>query len=126
MVIASGGSLAHAPTPCTLTRMRTRMCTCACRRTVISGGGSLATHLDDFFEVIGLPVLNGWGLTETSPVLACRRVDQVRVLLCWRMEHTPAVLQGPGALQFCYVGQCLLLTDVRLLSQSYSTSARTH
>ncbi|CAK0773375.1 hypothetical protein CVIRNUC_004059 [Coccomyxa viridis] len=41
--------------------------------TIISGGGSLATHLDDFFEVLSLPVLNGWGLTETSPVLACRR-----------------------------------------------------
>mmetsp|Transcript_18441 Transcript_18441/g.48095 ORF Transcript_18441/g.48095 Transcript_18441/m.48095 type:complete len:769 (-) Transcript_18441:1861-4167(-) len=46
------------------------------RHTVISGGGSLAAHLDDFFEVIGLPVLNGWGLTETSPVLACRRAVQ--------------------------------------------------
>ncbi|KAG2495193.1 hypothetical protein HYH03_006799 [Edaphochlamys debaryana] len=43
------------------------------RKTVISGGGSLAAHLDDFFEAIGVPVLNGWGLTETSPVLACRR-----------------------------------------------------
>ncbi len=50
----------------------------AVRRTIISGGGSLASHLDDFFEVLGLPVVNGWGLTETSPVLACRRVLQVR------------------------------------------------
>lgn len=43
------------------------------QRTIISGGGSLASHLDTFYEVIGLPVLNGWGLTETSPVIACRR-----------------------------------------------------
>lgn len=43
------------------------------RKTVISGGGALAAHLDDFYEALGLPVLNGWGLTETSPVLACRR-----------------------------------------------------
>lgn len=40
---------------------------------VISGGGSLAPHLDDFFEAMGVSVLNGWGLTETSPVLACRK-----------------------------------------------------
>lgn len=43
------------------------------RKTVVSGGGSLAGHLDLFFEAVGLTVLNGWGLTETSPVLACRR-----------------------------------------------------
>jgi len=41
-------------------------------RIVISGGGSLVGHLDLFFEAVGLPVLNGWGLTETSPVLCCR------------------------------------------------------
>ncbi|KAK3237675.1 Long-chain-fatty-acid--[acyl-carrier-protein] ligase AEE15, chloroplastic [Cymbomonas tetramitiformis] len=45
------------------------------QKAVISGGGSLATHLDEFYEVIGLEVMNGWGLTETSPVLACRRLD---------------------------------------------------
>ena len=31
---------------------------------MVSGGGSLATHLDDFFEALGLPVVNGWGLSE--------------------------------------------------------------
>jgi long-subunit acyl-CoA synthetase (AMP-forming) len=33
------------------------------RKVVISGGGSLAPHLDTFYETIGLPVLNGWGLS---------------------------------------------------------------
>ncbi|KAG1659137.1 hypothetical protein FOA52_013806 [Chlamydomonas sp. UWO 241] len=42
------------------------------KQTVISGGGALAPHLDDFYEALGLEVLNGWGLSETSPVLACR------------------------------------------------------
>lgn len=46
------------------------------KTTVVSGGGSLAPHLDDFYEAIGMEVLNGWGLTETSPVLACRRSEQ--------------------------------------------------
>ncbi len=45
------------------------------KKCVVSGGGSLAPHLDDFFEAVGLPVLNGYGLTETSPVLACRAMD---------------------------------------------------
>jgi len=39
----------------------------------ISGGGSLAKHLDDFFEIVGVDVLVGYGLTETSPVTNARR-----------------------------------------------------
>ncbi|MCP9916927.1 AMP-binding protein [Cyanobium sp. ATX 6F1] len=42
-------------------------------RTAISGGGALAPHVDGFFEVIGIELLVGYGLTETSPVLTCRR-----------------------------------------------------
>ncbi len=45
-------------------------------RAAISGGGSLAPYLDDFFEVVGIPIMNGYGLTETSPVVAVRRSDQ--------------------------------------------------
>ncbi len=41
---------------------------------VISGGGSLAKHLDTFYEIIGVEVLVGYGLTETSPVTNVRRV----------------------------------------------------
>jgi long-chain acyl-CoA synthetase len=40
---------------------------------VISGGGSLARHLDNFFDIIGVEVLVGYGLTETSPVTNVRR-----------------------------------------------------
>jgi long-chain acyl-CoA synthetase len=42
-------------------------------RTAISGGGALAIHVDGFFEAVGIELLVGYGLTETSPVLACRR-----------------------------------------------------
>jgi long-chain acyl-CoA synthetase len=42
-------------------------------RTAISGGGALATSVDGFFEAIGIELLVGYGLTETSPVLTCRR-----------------------------------------------------
>ncbi|MBF2064536.1 MAG: AMP-binding protein [Calothrix sp. C42_A2020_038] len=40
---------------------------------LICGGGSLAQHLEDFFEIIGIDILVGYGLTETSPVLSARR-----------------------------------------------------
>jgi long-chain acyl-CoA synthetase len=42
-------------------------------RAAISGGGALALHVDGFFEAIGIDLLVGYGLTETSPVLTCRR-----------------------------------------------------
>ncbi|MGA1133937.1 MAG: AMP-binding protein [Prochlorotrichaceae cyanobacterium] len=42
---------------------------------VISGGGSLAKHLDLFFETIGVELLVGYGLTETAPILTVRRSE---------------------------------------------------
>ncbi|KAG5530900.1 hypothetical protein RHGRI_025750 [Rhododendron griersonianum] len=41
-------------------------------KAAISGGGSLPSHVDRFFEAIGVKVQNGYGLTESSPVAACR------------------------------------------------------
>ncbi|KAL9261449.1 putative acyl-activating enzyme 16, chloroplastic [Drosera capensis] len=38
----------------------------------ISGGGSLPLHVDRLFEAIGVKLQNGYGLTETSPVVAAR------------------------------------------------------
>ena len=38
----------------------------------VSGGGALPPHVDEFFNYIGIPVLKGYGMTETSPVLAVR------------------------------------------------------
>jgi long-chain acyl-CoA synthetase len=39
----------------------------------ISGGGAIAPHIDAFFEAVGIELLVGYGLTETSPVVSCRR-----------------------------------------------------
>ncbi len=42
----------------------------------ISGGGTLPDHVDLFFAALGVELLNGYGLTETSPVLTLRRAER--------------------------------------------------
>lgn len=44
----------------------------------VSGGGSLPLALDEFFLAIGIPLVNGYGLTETSPVICVRRLNDNR------------------------------------------------
>lgn len=46
-------------------------------RGTVSGGGALPRHVDVFFNTVGVPVLEGYGLTETSPVLAVRTFEQL-------------------------------------------------
>jgi long-chain acyl-CoA synthetase len=40
---------------------------------VVSGGGSIADHLENFFEIVGITILSGYGLTETAPITNVRR-----------------------------------------------------
>lgn len=45
-------------------------------KTFVSGGGSLAKHLDNFYEVVNIPLLVGYGLTETAPVTNARTLER--------------------------------------------------
>lgn len=39
----------------------------------ISGGGALPAYVDKFFQAAGILLLEGYGLTETAPILAVRK-----------------------------------------------------
>ena len=41
-------------------------------RIAISGGGALPRHVDEGMLGVGIPIINGYGLTETSPLVALR------------------------------------------------------
>ncbi len=46
-------------------------------RGTVSGGGALPLHIDEFFNAIGIPLFEGYGLTETSPGIAFRTPDHL-------------------------------------------------
>jgi len=45
----------------------------------ISGGGALDQNIGEFLNAIGLSTLQGYGLTEASPVVSCNLPDLVKV-----------------------------------------------
>lgn len=55
---------------------------------MVSGGGALPRHIDTFFEIVGVEIFVGYGLTETSPVTHVRR--------SWRNVRGAAGLPVPG------------------------------
>jgi len=45
----------------------------------VSGGGALDQKIGEFLNAIGLPTLQGYGLTEASPVVSCNLPELVKV-----------------------------------------------
>jgi long-chain acyl-CoA synthetase len=66
----------------------------------ISGGGSLPAKVDHFFNAVGIRLQEGYGLTETAPLVSVRR---------WRASRRGTI------------GQVLPDTEVRIIDQKGRT-----
>lgn len=55
-------------------------------RGTISGGGALPLHIDEFFNAIGIPVYEGYGMTECSPLISMRMPGK---LIVGTVGHVP-------------------------------------
>lgn len=56
---------------------RIRQSVGACLKASISGGGALPPHVDKFFNYVGISVLEGYGMTETSAVISARTKENL-------------------------------------------------
>jgi long-chain acyl-CoA synthetase len=74
----------------------------------ISGGAPLATELAEFFNTVGLPLYQGYGLTETSPVISTNLPGSSRVGTVGRLipgieariaEDGELLVRGPCVMQ---------------------------
>ena len=45
------------------------------QKAIISGGSALAGSLESFYQMCGIPIMVGYGLTECAPLIAHRRSD---------------------------------------------------
>lgn len=47
-------------------------------RFLVSGAAPLSTEVQQFFETIGMPIIEGYGLTETAAPVACNKPQSIR------------------------------------------------
>jgi long-chain acyl-CoA synthetase len=78
---------------------------------IVCGGAPLAPDIELFFDELGLPILNGYGLTETSPVSTMNGLDERRLYSVGRpipnvsvklTDANEVIIKGPNVTQGYY------------------------
>ncbi|MFP4288948.1 MAG: AMP-dependent synthetase/ligase [Bacteroidales bacterium] len=77
-------------------------------RMTISGGGALPSQIDKFFNYVGIPILEGYGMTETCPVISTRSmVDRVIGTVGPPIKETDIKIVDPETSQVLFPDQSL-------------------
>lgn len=75
-------------------------------RLCISGGGALQPQIDEFYQAIGIKIIEGYGITETAPVLS------------FRNQYRPR----PGCVGTVFTDTECRIVDAELLEQAIDTA----
>ncbi len=76
-VLAGLGCIFNFATLDKIVLSKIRLATGGRLKASLSGGGALPRHVDEFFNDIGIKVLEGYGMTETSPVISVRSFNRL-------------------------------------------------
>jgi long-chain acyl-CoA synthetase len=78
-------------------------------RTATSGGGALPKEVDDFFEILGIPIIDGYGSTETAVLVSIRSDKVVPYSIGKIMKTTEYKILNPDTNKPCTIGEPGLL-----------------
>lgn len=66
-------------------------------KAMISGGGTLNPEIAKFFWALNIPILEGYGLTETSPIISTNPMLEARIGTVGRvLPHTEVIIAEDG------------------------------